>query len=81
MDAETARKNAMKQAAGIVAGRPAVSISVESVKPVPAPGLSKEVIAPVVEADRKAEAAAERTPVKIDKVAAEAPAEAPAAKG
>ena len=81
MDAETARKNAMKQAAGIVAGRPAVSISVESVKPVPAPGLPKEVIAPVVEADRKAEAAAaERTPVKIDKVAAEAPAEAPAAK-
>ena len=53
-DAETARKNAMRQAAGIVAGRPAVSISLESAKPVPAPGLPREVIAPVVEAEKKA---------------------------
>lgn len=55
-DAGTALRNAAKQAAGIVSfieQRPAVSISVESVKPAPAPGLGKEDVAPVVEADKK----------------------------
>ena len=55
-DAGTALRNAAKQAAGIVSSieqRPAVSISVESVKPAPAPGLGKEDVAPVVEADKK----------------------------
>lgn len=56
-DAATAVRNAAKQASDIAASleKPAASISVESVKPIPAPGLGKDDIAPVLEAERRAD--------------------------
>ncbi len=56
-NAKAAIGDAVKQAAGIAESAKAASISVESVRPVPAPGLSKEDIAPLVEtAEKKTEA-------------------------
>ena len=77
MDAAIAVKNAAKQAAGIAASieRPAVSISVEAVKPVPAPGLGKEDIAPVLEAEKKAEELKGETKTEaLEEAKTEAPA-------